>query len=374
MGYVTNRDGRWYAVTYEGLDPLTGGDRRRWHRAADETEARAPAEMLPSARPPGPRGITLSRYLCTRWLPTREGRLRPTRSFRYEKMIGLYVLPHIGRVPLRSLTITHLEDLYAHLRHSGRHDGGPLAPKTALNVHQILRTALADAERAGLVHHNVARLMNPPCHGAAPEQRCWNEHDLRIFLDAAIKHRLGPAVWLAAMTGMRRGEVLGLRWSDIDLDASTLSIRRSVSCTGYQVHTTPTKTRTSRRSVDLDTTTVAVLCAWRHRQREELGAFAFDGPVFTRADGQPVHPHALSQAFERLQRAAGVPAIRLHDLRHTHATLMLKHGVPLKVVSERLGHSTPAFTMAVYQHVLPGMQRDAANVFERLVTPHAPRP
>ena len=103
----------------------------------------------------------MARYLCTRWLPTREGRLRPTTSFRYEKMIDRYVLPRIGRVPLRSLTITHLDDLYAHLRHSGRHDGGPLAPKTVLNVHQILRTALGDAERAGLVHRNIARLMNP---------------------------------------------------------------------------------------------------------------------------------------------------------------------------------------------------------------------
>jgi integrase len=94
--------------------------------------------------------------------------------------------------------------------------------------------------------------------------------------------------------------------------------------------------------------------------------------VFTRPDGHPVHPHSLSQAFSRLQLAAGVPAIRLNDLRHTHATLMLKHGVPLKVVSERLGHSTPAFTMAVYQHVLPGMQRDAANTFARLITPVDP--
>jgi integrase len=162
-------------------------------------------------------------------------------------MIDRYVVPHIGRVPLRSLTVTHLEDLYAHLRRSGRHDGGPLARKTVLNVHQILRTALGDAERAGLVHRNVARLMDPPCHGAPPGQRCWNEHELRQFLQIAIEHRLGPAIWLAAMTGMRRGEVLGLRWSDIDLDAATLSIRRSVSCTGYQVHTTPTKTRTSRR-------------------------------------------------------------------------------------------------------------------------------
>ena len=222
MGYVTNRDGRWYAVSYEGLDPLTGRDRRRWHRADDEADARARADALPSARPPSTRGITVSRYLRTRWLPTRQDRLRPTTAFRYEQMIDRYVLPHIGRVPLRSLTIRPLEDLYAHLRRAGGHDGGPLAPKTVLNVHQILRTALRDAERAGLVHRNVARLMDPPCHGAAPEQRCWNEHQLRQFLQLAMTHRLGPAIWLAAMTGMRRGEVLGLRWSDIDLDTATL--------------------------------------------------------------------------------------------------------------------------------------------------------
>ncbi len=372
MGYVTNRDGRWYAVSYEGLDPLTGRDRRRWHRADDEADARARAAALPSARPPSTRGITVSRYLRTRWLPTRQGRLRPTTAFRYQKMIDCYVLPHIGRVPLRSLTITHLEDLYGRLRSSGRHDGGPLAPKTVLNVHQILRTALGDAERAGLVHRNVARLMDPPCHGAAPEQRCWNEHQLRQFLHVAIEHRLGPAIWLAAMTGMRRGEVLGLRWQDIDLDTATLSIRRSVSCTGYQVHTTPTKTRTSRRAIDLDQRTVVVLREWQRHQLGELGTVAADETVFTRPDGQPVHPHTLSQTVARLQRAAGVPAIRLHDLRHTHATLMLTLGVPLKVVSERLGHSTPAFTMAVYQHVLPGMQRDAANTFARLIAPVDP--
>ena len=200
-------------------------------------------------------------------------------------MIDRYVLPHIGRVPLRSLTITHLEDLYTHLRRSGRHDGGPLAPKTVLNVHQILRTALGDAERGGLVNRNVARLMNPPCHGIAPEQRCWNEHQLRQFLQVAREHRLGPAVWLAAMTGMRRGEVLGLRWSDIDLGAATLSIRRSVSCTGYQVHTTPTKTRTSRRAIDLDAVTVEVLRDWRQRQGDELSAVGTDASVFTRSTG-----------------------------------------------------------------------------------------
>ena len=167
---------------------------------------------------------------------------------------------------------------------------------------------------------------------------------------------------------MRRGEVLGIRWNDVDLDARRLSVRRSVTCTGYQVHINPTKTRTSRRTVDLDPRTVNVLAEWRAAQDRELGERDPIGTVFTRPTGQPPHPHVLSQTFNRLQRTAGVPRIRLHDLRHTHATLLLKAGVPLKVVSERLGHSTPAFTMAVYQHVLPGMQRDAADLFAQMIT------
>ena len=151
IGGLTNRDGRWYAVRYEGQGPAdwpSSSPMAPPHRSAD---ARAIADTMPSAR-----GVTVSGYLRTRWLPTRKGRLRPTRegqlrpttSFRCEQMIDRYVLPHIGRVPLRSLTITHLEDLYAHLRCSGSHHGGPLAPMTVLNVHQILRTVLGDAERA----------------------------------------------------------------------------------------------------------------------------------------------------------------------------------------------------------------------------------
>lgn len=370
MGYVVNRQDRWYAVNYEGMDPLTGRDRRRWHPAVDEATARVVAAALPAARTRSSalHGVTLARFMRTRWLPACEGRLRPTTSFRYRQMTERYVLPHLGRVPLRRLTIVHLERLYAELRTRGRQDGEPLAPKTVLNVHQVLRTALGDAERKGLVSRNVARFMHPPCHGIAPEQRCWDDTQLRAFLSVAADHRLGPALWLTAMTGMRRGEVLGLRWSDIDLAAERLSVQRSVTCTGYQVHTTPTKTRTSRRPIDLDQRTVDVLTEWSAVQAAELGGDSRAGIVFTRANGQPVHPHVLSQTFERLQVKAGLPRIRRHDLRHTHATLLsLKAGVPLKVVSERLGHSSPAFTMAVYQHVLPGMQRDAARIFARLV-------
>jgi integrase len=251
-------------------------------------------------------------------------------------MIETYLLPHLGRAPLRSLTSRDLERLYAHLLAAGSAAGKPLAPKTVLNVHQIVRKALGDALRKGLVTRNVALAVDPPRVTASPEQRCWTEAQLRRFLQEAGKHRLFPALRLAAMTGMRRGEVLGLRWPDIDLDAGRLAVRRTASCAGYAIHITTNKTATSRRAVDLDTDTVAVLRTWYDTQIQELA----EPPelVFTNRRGALVHPHVLSQSFERVARHAGLPRIRFHDLRHTHATLLLKAGVPLKVVSERLGH------------------------------------
>jgi len=367
MGYVVERDGRWYAVGYEGLHPTTGVELRRWHRAADEQTARMLAAALPARdRFAGALGITLARFVRTQWLPPKRNALKPSTFHRYEAMSEHYLLPHLGRVPLRALTSTDLDRLYAHLLTSGAKNGGPLAAKTVLNVHQIVRKALGDALRKGLVVRNVALAVDPPRVTASPEQRCWTEDQLRCFLHKAQEHRLHPALRLAAMTGMRRGEVVGLRWSDVDFDRARLAVRRTASCAGYAVHVTTNKTATSRRAVDLDVDTVTVLRAWRVAQAKELDHVS--ELVFTNRRGELLHPHVLSQSFERVARDAGLPRIRFHDLRHTHATLLLKSGVPLKVVSERLGHSTPAFTMTVYQHVLPGMQRDAADLFARLVS------
>ncbi len=152
-----------------------------------------------------------------------------------------------------------------------------------------------------------------------------------------------------------------------------MSVNRGVVAVAYEVHESRGKTRNSRRRIDLDATTVAVLRAWRAWQHAEREALGVPVPcwVFSDRDGHPVHPHALSQAFERLVARADVPTIRLHDLRHTHATLLIKAGVPVKVVSERLGHASPGFTIDTYQHVLPGMQADAARIFEGLVGPAA---
>ena len=219
--------------------------------------------------------------------------------------------------------------------------------------------------RRGLLTRNVALLARSPRLKAIPrtEAQSWTEAQLRQFLRTAAGHRLFPLLWVAAMTGMRRNEVLGLKWDDIDFTKRRLGLNRGLVAIGYELHQTRGKTRTSRRNIDLDGTTLAVLAGWRAFQTASFAAVGIDsmsGWVFTDSDGEPVHPHALSQAFERIARHAGVPVIRFHDLRHTHGSLLIKEGVPVKVVSERLGHANIAFTIQTYQHVLPGMQADAA--------------
>jgi integrase len=173
---------------------------------------------------------------------------------------------------------------------------------------------------------------------------------------------------------MRRNELLGLRWSDFDAAKATLSINRGLVAIAYELHETRGKTPNARRRIDLDPTTTRILTTWRDWQHAERQAAGIDSAewIFADGSGEPIHPHAISQTFERIARRAGVPVIRLHDLRHTHGTLLIKAGVPVKVLSERLGHATPTFTIDTYQHVLPGMQADAARLFEGLIASGLP--
>ncbi len=153
------------------------------------------------------------------------------------------------------------------------------------------------------------------------------------------------------------------------LDAATISINRGLVSIGYELHESRGKTGNSRRAIDLDPTTVAILAAWKARQASKRRAVGIEptGWVFADVEGNPIHPHSISQAFERIVARAGVPKVRLHDVRHTHGTLLIKAGVPVKVVSERLRHGNPAFTIDTHQHVLPGTQAEAARVFESLI-------
>jgi integrase len=372
-GYVVRKGSRFYAVIYEGVDPLTGRERRRWHPAG---ESRGEAELLAAqlaatasvvTRQSGP---TLATYLLRQWLPAKEINLRPSTSDGYRRLIELHVVPRLGTVSVRRLRAEQLEALYAELLATGRRNGqGGLDPKTVLEVHIVLRKALADARRRGLVVHNVADDAEAPKRRRPNTPlRAWNVEQLQAFLAVARSKRLFPAFWVAATTGVRRSELLGLRWGDVDLGAGRLSIIRALVSVGYVLHDSPGKTRMSRRAVDLDALTVEVLRAWRALREDESDLpVGDDDYVFATPTGEPIHPDNFSKSFDRIVASASVPRLRLHDLRHTHASLLLKERVPIKVVSERLGHSTPGFTMATYQHVLPGMQADAARVFAGLI-------
>ena len=207
--------------------------------------------------------------------------------------------------------------------------------------------------------------------------RYWTAADLRTFLRAAQGEHLYPALHLAAFTGMRRGEVCGLRWADVDLDAGVVTVRQTrtssadlVVGTGTHVVVGEPKTGHGRR-VDLDPATVTVLKGWRRQQAEDRlalgGSWPDHGLVFTDAGGQPPHPDTVSGSFDRVVAGAPVPRITLHGLRHTHATILLAAGTPVKVVSERLGHRDVTTTLNYYGHVIPGIQGQAAAAFAEAV-------
>ncbi len=372
-GYVAQRRGRFYAVIYEGRDPVTGKERRRWHPAGtDRAEAERLAAKLAAkenSRVDAVRSLTFGAYLTTQWLPAKKLHLATSTYRGYERNVQLHILPTLGQIGLRRVRYQSIEALYDTLLHPA--DGRGLAPKTVYEIHLIIRGSLDDAVRRGLVTRNVALVARAPKQRSLQriEGQAWTEEELRQFLRTAAGHRHFPVMWLTAMTGMRRNEVLGLKWTDIDFTKKRIALNRGLVAVDYEVHQTRGKTKAARRCIDLDTTTLEILAGWRSFQTAEHAAVGIDGTdewVFTDGDGQPVHPEAARHSFRRIVDNSGVPRIRFHDLRHTHGSLLIKEGVPVKVVSERLGHAHIAHTIQTYQHLLPGMQADAAQTYERL--------
>jgi integrase len=205
----------------------------------------------------------------------------------------------------------------------------------------------------------------------------WTPEQLRAFLAHARTDRLYAAWLLVATTGMRRGELAGLRWVDVDLEAGRASPRRPrVVVVNYAVEVSEPKTAKGRRSVALDALTVAALSEHKRRQAEDRAVvgpgWRDSGLVFTRLDGAPIHPDLISGWFEWLAREAGLPKIRLHDVRHSYASAALAAGIPAKIVSERLGHATVQITLDTYSHVLPGLDAQAAETVARLILGDGP--
>jgi integrase len=375
-GYIARRRGRFYVVIYEGVDPVTGKEKRTWHPAgADRDEAERLAKKLGSDKARGDdtrRSLTFGAYLTDQWLPAKKLHLATSTYRGYERNVHRHIIPTLGRIQLRRLRFQQIEGLYERLLHPA--EGQGLSPKTVYEIHLRIRGALDDAVRRGLVTRNVAELARAPKQRSLQktEGKAWTDEELRLFLRTAAGHRFFPILWLTAMTGMRRNEVLGLKWPDLDVAKKRIALNRGLVAVGYDLHQTRGKTKTARRCIDLDDTTLTVLGGWRAFQAAEFTAVGIDNDedwMFTDGNGEPIHPHALYQTFRRIVANAGVPTLRFHDLRHTHGSLLIKEGVPVKVVSERLGHAHIAHTIQTYQHLLPGMGADAAARFERLAEP-----
>lgn len=312
--------------------------------------------------------LTVSAYL-SEWLATHGSTIRPSTAERYRGMVDLHVKPGIGRIRLARLEVRDLDRLFANMLAS------KLAPATVRQARAIVGRALRDAERKGLVARNVARLTTS-VKVERQEMRCFDAEQARRFVAAAEGERLGALLILTVCHGLRQGEVLGLRWEDVDLVVGTVTVRNQLQAIPKRGDEprrwvlVPPKTQQSRRIVPLSS--VAWDALRRHRaaqaeERMERGP-AWDPSwnlVFANEVGRPIdHGNLQRRVFLPVLERAGLPVIRFHDLRHTAATLQLESGQSPHVVSGALGHNNVSTTMNVYAHVTQGQRADLARAVD----------
>ena len=408
-GNVTSYDtkaGRRWRITYDlppTVDPATGATKRRQTTKRGFTRERDAQAALRAVLTDVADGthieadpLTLASYLRDEWLPSikaRKGdearRHRGTVSAAtwssYQGELERYVIPHLGGVRLQALTPAHLDGLYDDLERSGRSDGGPLAAKTVANLAGTFHKALADAVRRGRIKRNPADAVSPPTATKARTQ-WWSVEELRAFLLHVQDDELYAAWLLFATTGARLGEVAGLTWSDLDLDAGWMRVDWTLGHVGHRITWKPRpKSRAGERTMALDPATVAALREHKRRQTEQRlvagpGVWSTeytdwqdlsrDGLVWTYGDGSPIHPKTISNRFLKLSAEAGLPRIRLHDVRHSYASAALSSASgwhEVKVISQRLGHATVAITLDTYSHVLPAADETVAHTLANII-------
>jgi integrase len=372
MGSVVKRGNGYYVVVERVKDPATGKRRsKEWHsgyRTKREAE-RALTELQASVS----KGTYVSKSRQTvaefidEWLAAIAPTVRPATQYSYERNLRLHVVPAIGSAQLATIDGGALNRLYAALLANGRKDyaGGGLSPRSVRYVHTIIHRALKDAVRWGRLTRNHADAADPPKLVNRYEHRTWTADQLQRFFEGTTSSRHWTAYLVLATTGLRRGEALGLRWSDVDLDAAVWSIRQTVIAVKHTAMLGTPKTAKGRREIEFDSGTVAALREHRKRQAAErllMGPGWTDNDlVFCHIDGTMLHPERFTRSFSDAVRRLGLPQIRLHDLRHTWATLALREGVHPKVVQERLGHANISITLDIYSHVTAGLHAEAAE-------------
>lgn len=367
------------------VDVAAAGAKREQRRGggfATKAEAVAAMNKLQAGKADGthidPSKLTVGEYL-SQWLSAGCGGVRPWTLSGYRTVVDRHIVPALGGVPLQRLTRQAIKAFYAELGRTGfrrksKLEGTGLSAKSIHNVHICLRAALNVAVEDGLLRENPATgALRPP--SARQEMLTWTREELASFLEAIAEERDFALFRLAAWSGMRRGELLGLRWSDVKWQLGSLSVQQQLGLVdedGTHGLTAP-KTDHGRRAISLDAETLRVLEAQRQAQqfeRNSWGSSYQDADlVFARPDGSPIRPDSVAGRFEQLVKRAGVKRIRFHDLRHTHGTLCLEAGIDIAVVSRRLGHADVGFTAKVYAHVTERLQRDAAAKLSAYLEP-----
>ncbi len=367
-GHIRERSpGKW-AIVLDVPDPETGQRRRKWHtfhgtkRQAETECARLIAE-LDGGSYIEPSKTTVREYF-TRWLAHEKANVSPKTHQRYEELLLKNVAPVIGSLTLNKLSSARIDGCWQKLLESGRRDGkGGLSPRTVHHCRRVMLTAMDQALKWDLLKKNPVALTRPP-KVEREAMEAYTASQTAVLLDELKDTRIYIPALLAALCGLRRGEILALRWRDVDLTNGMLSIKESAEEVGKEVRYKETKSGKAR-TVALSSTVKEELNRHRVGQAEEqlkLGIRPDDNSfVVAQIDGRPLKPTSLTHEWTRLVAKTSLPRIRFHDLRHSHATQLLAAGVHPKIASERLGHSTIGITLDLYSHVMPGMQANAAE-------------
>ena len=375
-GHIRKRGKRSWAIKLDiGRDPETNKRRTKWHtvhgtkRDAEKELARL-LHQLDQNTYVEPSRSTIKQHLSD-WIDRIEPNVRPKTAERYNDIIRLHLIPMLGHHRLDKLAPIHIEQAWQTALTDGRRRGkGGLAPRSVQQMHRLLSQALKAAVRLQLLARNPADAVAPP-RAQHTEMQILTPAQSKQLLGAVHHTRLFVPILLALTTGMRRGEILGLRWRDVDLAAGWLSVNQSLEQTRDGLRFQPPKTARSRRRIPLPAMTVEALVMHRKTQAEELlrrgrGKDA-DRLVVCKRNGEPMQPRTFTIDFMRAIRQVDVPRIRFHDLRHSHLSHLLAGNIHPKVASERAGHSRVNTTLDTYSHVLPDMQSEAAQLVDDLL-------